>query len=692
MRLAANVLALLGWSVASANGSTPKLPVQPNDHFATVIAVQPQVSPDGRDVLYTRSGIDIMTDDYTDSFRVAAVDGSPERQPCEASASMQQVVSGSARWSPDSKQIAYVAGTEQGPQIHVCDLRSGTARRLSSLPGAPSRLAWSPDGKTLAFLSVVADPVPTATLKPLEPPAGAVWRGKTFVSDEVIYRHDGAGAARPQRHHLFVMPANGGEARQISQGRVSFAGYGGFELTKGFPSWSPDSREIVISGRIEPDDFSRPVHTDVFAYDVASGQRTRLTEVDGFKNNATLSPDGKLIAYVGWPNLGKAYHMPNLWVMKRDGSELRSLTPTLDKAVQYFVWAPDSRSLLTTYADAGHVALARIDLSGKVDVLARNVGAGRDQYTANNPQVSAGAGGVIAYSMQDELTPGDLVVQKNGRTRRLTNLNAAFFASRVLGRTEERWFTSTHDGQKIHGFVVTPPGFDPSRRYPSIVHIHGGPYLSWGRHYDYTTQRFAAAGYVVVFVNARGSWGYGQAFADLLQNDFPGAGDVGDYLGVLDAMAKEPWIDPNRFYVTGGSAGGLQTAWLIGHTQRFRAAAPYYMVADWTSLVLTTDNPHRTAYLWFKGPPWSNHEEYWRRSPLRVVGNVKTPTLILHGEQDWRTPLSQAEEYFTALKLAGVETRLVRFPGEPHDIDKVPSNNITLVSAIIDWFDMHGGR
>ena len=689
MRLATSALTLLVLAIGPPCWAA-KISLQPNDYFATTLAIEPQISPDGRHVLYTRAGVDIMTDRRTASFWIAAVDGSSDQSVSDASGPLGDVVSGSARWSPDGKRIAYIGSGERGPQIHVFDVSSRSTQRISSLPKPPSRLAWSPDGKQLAFLMPVDEPTPTVTAG--LPPAGAVWRGKTFVTDQVTYRHDGAGSARPERHHLFVITAAGGEPRQISKGQVSFSGYGGSEITKGFPSWSPDGREIVISGRPEPDDFTRPMQTEVFVYEVASGKRTRLTDADGFKNYATLSPDGKRIAYVGWPNVGKAYHVPNLWVLNRDGSQPRSLTASLDRAMQQFVWARDGKSLLATYVDTGRVKLARVDLDGHVEVLAENVGAGRDQYLGNNSQVSAGPGGIVSYAMQDEGTPGDLVVQKNGRTQRLTRLNQGFFAARQLGQTQERWFTSTHDGLKLQGFVVTPPDFDPSRRYPLILNLHGGPYLAWGRHYVYATQRLAAAGYVVVLANPRGSAGYGQAFADLLQNDFPGAGDVGDFVGVLDAMEKEPWVDPARMYVTGGSGGGALTAWLIGHTQRFRAAAALYMVSDWQSLTLTTDMPHRTVGMWFEGPPWTHQEEYWRRSPLRVVGNVKTPTLLLCGDEDWRTPISQTEEYFTALKLLGVPARLVRFAGEAHGIEEIPSNEITTANAIIDWFDRYGGE
>lgn len=685
-------LVLLGLAVGQPGRAAEQLALQDNDYFAVSTAIEPQVSPDGRQVLYTRAGLDVASDERTASFWVASVDGSADR-PLGAGSldgTTNAVIGGSARWSPDGKRIAYVAATGHGTQIHIFDVESGTAKRISSLAAGPSRLAWSPDGKTLAFLMPVAADVPAVTTA--APPAGAAWRGKIFVTDQITYRHDGAGSARPVRHHLFVMAATGGEPRQLSHGSVSFSGYGGSEITKGFPSWSPDGATIIISGRPEPDDFSRPLLTEVFAYDVATGRQTRLTNEDGLKNYATLSPDGKRIAYIGWRNQGKAYHTPDLWLMNRDGSGARALTQALDRPVQTFAWARDGRSLVLTYADTGRVKLARVDLQGKTQALADDVGGGDDQYLGNHPEVSTGPGGLVAYATQDETTVGDLAVLQRGKVRRLTHLNQAWLASRKLGHTEERWFNSTHDQLKIQAFIVTPPDFDPQRRYPLVLNLHGGPYLAWGRHYSYATQRFAAAGYVVVLPNPRGSAGYGQAFADLLQNNFPSAGGVGDFLGILEVLEQEPWIDPSRFYVTGGSGGGLETAWLTAHTPRFRAAAPCYMVSDWTSLVLTTDMPHRTVHSWFKGLPWEHQDEYWQRSPLRVVGNVKTPTLVIGGEADWRTPISQAEEYFAALKLLGVEARLVRFAQEAHGIEEIPSDVITVANLIIDWFDTHGGK
>jgi len=661
-----------------------RITTQATDYFATQIALDPELSPDGKYVAYVRAGNDIMTDRHISDIWFAAVDGSFDRKLASnaggAGAHQLGGARNGAKWSPDSQRMAYI----DAGQIYVIDMTSSEIVKISNLPGAASRLAWSPDGRTIAF--VMARRQPKLAIPMPSPPPGGRWRGAPFVSDDSVDRYDGNGRDRSLRNQLFVIPSAGGTARQLSSGPISIG-----DTPEGYFSWTPDGRSIVVSAYSEPGAFGVPAQTDVFLFDAASGQSTRLTKASGFKDKAAVSPDGQHVAYIGRANEGRMYATPQVWLMNINGGEARSLTAALDRPVDNFAWTPDGQSLLIAYVDTGRYKLARLDLSGHMVPLAENIGSSTSSYLGflgGGTHIST-AGQLIAYCVQDENTLGDVVVRHGNQVRRITDLNRTLFTKRTLAQVDERWSSSSYDSKRIQGFVLKPPAFDAAKRYPMVLEIHGGPNSAWGSQYDYEKQMMAAAGYVVLLVNPRGSIGYGQAFVD--EDTFPGEVDAADLMSAVDDLAKEPWIDPTRLYVSGGSGGGVLTAWLIGKTTRFRAAAPYYANLDMQSWTLTTDLPAQVTNRWFKGLPWAMRDEYWRRSPLRLAPNVRTPTLIMTGEEDRRVPASQSEQYFTALKLLGVEARLIRFPDEGHMLANIPSDTIAMTSAIIDWFDKHGG-
>lgn len=673
--------------------------IQPLDYFETQTAVDPQLSPDGRYVVYGRVGQDIRSDRaVTRLWLYTLADGSERPLDGDGDTASPSLAGANVPcWSPDGRRIAFVAGEggQNSSQIHIFDMATGTVRKISNLTYKPSRLSWSPDGKNIAFLMPVA-PDDAHIALPDAPDAGG-WRGNSEIIDALVFRYDGGGLARPRRHALYIIPVDGGEARKLSGDEASFAGYGGFSATQGYPSWMPDGRSIVISGRpVErgpagEDDFSGSLQTDIFVY-ALDGPPRRLTTGPGNRDQATVSPDGRWIAYMGADNSDRMYQQRHLWVMPVAGATARKLTGTLDRDMESFAWDRDGRSLVIGYQDSGRNKIGRIDLAGRVRELAANAGSGNGVYLGTGMDLSTGPGGMIAYTLQTAKTPGDLGLWRNGKLLQLTHLNADFMAKRSPGTYEERWFTSSGDGRKVQAFVIKPPHFDPSRKYPMLMWIHGGPFEAMGGHYDYEFQRVAGAGYVVLFVNPRGSTGFGYSFADALQDEFPGDLITADLMSGVDTMVSEPWIDPDRLYVAGGSAGGVMTNWLIGKTNRFRAAISAYGMFDMASWALENDMPIRVMRQWFGGTPWERREAYWRRSPMRLVENVRTPTMIMVGDHDWRVPATQGEKMYTALKLRGVEARLVRFPGEGHGIYDIPSNRVAKVNAMIDWLDRHGGR
>jgi dipeptidyl aminopeptidase/acylaminoacyl peptidase len=356
-------------------------------------------------------------------------------------------------------------------------------------------------------------------------------------------------------------------------------------------------------------------------------------------------------------------------------------------------WSPDGKEIVFAYDDEGATRLAAISLDGKVRPIAKDLGGlslGRP-YASGTWSISKT--GLVAYTQAgpDRLSDVAVVSLKGGAPKRLTNLAGDLFAQRDLGKLEEVWAKSSFDGKRVQAWVRTPPGFDPAKKYPLLLEIHGGPFAAYGPTFSTDIQLYAAAGYIVVYSNPRGSTGYGEAFGNAIHHAYPGH-DYEDLISVVDAVIAKGSVDQDRLFVTGGSGGGVLTAWIVGKTDRFRAAVVQKPVIDWTSFALTSDGYNFYWKYWFSGYPWEKQEEYYARSPLSLVGNVKTPTMVLTGEQDFRTPISEAEQYYQALKLRGVPSALVRVPGAGHNLDARPSQGCARVADILAWFERHDAK
>jgi dipeptidyl aminopeptidase/acylaminoacyl peptidase len=344
------------------------------------------------------------------------------------------------------------------------------------------------------------------------------------------------------------------------------------------------------------------------------------------------------------------------------------------------------------YADKGTTRIGRLMLSGKVEPVATNVsGSGLDRpYSGGEFTVSRN--GVVAFTLGDGASPSDVAIARNGKTARLTNLNDELFRDKTLGKVTPFEVKSSYDQKPIDAWLVTPPRFDPNRKYPLILEIHGGPFASYGPYFSTDYQLYAAAGYVVAYSNPRGSTSYGEAFANTIHHAYPG-NDYDDLMSVVDAAVARGVADPKNLFVTGGSGGGILTAWLIGKTDRFRAAAAQKPVINWTSMALTSDGVQFFGPYWMGALPWENYQSYWARSPLSLMANVKTPTLVVVGAEDYRTPVSEAEQLYSALKLKGVPTMLVKVPNASHGgIAARPSQSAAKAAAITAWFDKYRAK
>ncbi len=663
---------------AAPQAVSPQRVFAPRDIFAVQQAGDVQISPDGRRIAYTRTGYDIMTDEARHSVWLVDV----------ATGAQTPLVSGAAsspRWSPDGGRVAYVAGGEGGrPQLYVRWLATGVSARITDLPDAPSDVAWSPDGRTLAFSMFTPEP-PAVLGASMAKPEGAKWADPLKVITRVHYREDGEGYLRPGYDHVFVVSAEGGALRQLTFG----------DFDEGGPlSWTPDGRDILFSSDHGPS-RDREGDSDIFQAAVADGALTQLTHRFGPDTSPAVSPDGRLVAYTGYDDKLMGYTNARLSVMNRDGSGARVLTAGLDRSVSDPKWARDGRSIYVSYVDRGETKVARVGLDGSVATVASGITGGNLDRPYSGGGFSVSATGVIAVTTGAGDRPADVGVAGpgvgggGGRVRRLTDLNAGLFEAKTLGRVTAHTVKSSADGLSIDYWMVTPPGYDPAKKYPAILEIHGGPFASYADAWSNDDQLYAAHGYVVLYANPRGSTSYGDAFANQIHHNYP-SHDYDDLISVVDdAIAHGP-VDGGRLFVTGGSGGGLLTAWIVGKTDRFKAAVAQKPVIDWTSEVLSTDDYTHMAKYWFAAMPWEDPQQYWRRSPLSLVGNVKTPTLVVVGEDDHRTPPGEAEQFYDALQLRGVPTGLVYVPGASHEtIAARPSQSAAKTGAILAWFDRY---
>jgi dipeptidyl aminopeptidase/acylaminoacyl peptidase len=639
------------------------------DLFNLEAADDPQISPDGRWIAYVRRSGDIMTDRFRRSIWL--VDTATGRQmPLARDASQP-------RWSPGGDRLAYIAAADGGrAQLYVRWMQSGEAVPITSLGYAPGSVAWSPDGRSLAYAMFVPDE--GQRLGPSQPrPEGAVWAEPLQVITAVTYRADGAGYLRAGYDQLFLVSSEGGAPRQLS--------YGPFN--NGGPlSWTSDGRRLLFSGNRSPNWEREGFNTEIYALDIASNRITALTTRDGPDNEPAVSPDGRLVAYTGYDDHNRSYENAILYVMNADGSGSRALTGAMDRTVGSPVWAADGRSIFVQYDDRGLTRVARVGLDGVVRMVADGLqGADFDRpYTGGS--FSMARDGSIAFSGGTATRPPDVVLVRGGQSRTLTRLNAELLDNKRLGENRRIEVTSSVGGLPIDAWLTLPPNYVQGQRYPLILEIHGGPFAAYGPHFSTDDQLYAAAGYVVLSTNPRGSTSYGADFANLIHHAYPGQ-DYDDLISAVDAAIAQGFADPDHLYVTGGSGGGVLTAWIVGKTNRFRAAAAQKPVIDWSSFVLTSDGPGIFSRYWFGRYPWEDPQGFWNRSPLSLVGNVQTPTLVVVGSEDYRTPVSESEQYYTALQLRGVPTALVKVPGASHGgIASRPSQSGAKAGAILAWF------
>ncbi len=649
---------------------------RPRDVFELEYASSPQIAPDGSRIIYSRTHFDIMTDSSKSELWMIDEDGTHlpllGGQPA-----------GSPRWSPDGTRIAYVTSKDGKAQIHCYWIDEDKTAALSRLTEGPGSITWSPDGKQIAFsMRVPSAKKPFARLP--AKPKGAKWANPPTMITKLQYRADGRGFLPEGFQQIFVLSADGGSPRQITSGDFDHGGN---------ICWTPDSKHIIISANRHPDHEFQPRNSELYRISLDDRSIVQITDRVGPDSSPALSADGQHLAFTGFDDKLLGHQNSRLYVMNLDGSNRRMLTESLDRGVGSPVWSEKHQGFLFTYTDQGNSKLGLARLDGSWEKLADNLGSnatGRP-YTRGGA-VTVADNGTVAFCITTPKHPGDLArLVAGGSVERLTNLNRDLLDHKTLGKVEVMRFLSSYDKKEVQSWIIKPPKFDPEQKYPMILEIHGGPFSAYGDVFTAELQLMATAGYVVLYVNPRGSTSYGEDFANEIHHNYPGQ-DYDDLMTAVDELIKKGYVDENRLFVTGGSGGGVLTSWIVGNTSRFRAAVVAKPVINWYSFALTSDGYNYFYKYWFPGYPWDHVEEYMARSPISLVGNVTTPTMLLTGEEDYRTPMSESEQYYQALKLRGIDTALVRIPGASHGIARRPSHLLAKVAYILKWFETHDGQ
>ena len=645
--------------LVGADKPSDRLTLEDYLEFETV--ADPQLTPDGRQVVYTRGWIDKMNDKRESSLWIMNADGSRNRFLAKGS---------NAQWSPNGDRLAFLAeGQPKGSQVHVRWMDAeGATSQVTRVEHSPSDLEWSPDGTQLSFSMLVEEKTKWDVKLPKKP-EGAKWTDEPKIVERLQYRRDGQGFTDEGYRHIFVVPASGGTPRQLTSGSHDHTG----------GKWTPDGKSIVFSGQ-QSDDWQWR-ESDIYAVNVASGALKQLTTRKGPDTAPAISPDGKRIAYTGYDWTKDTWVDSKVYVMNADGSNARLVSGDWDRSPQSLQWAPDGSGVYFTAQSEGVQNVYFLPLNGAGGTV-KPITTGTHMLTLSD----VSAAGLAVGTLSSPQKPADVVmldIKNKAAVRQLTSVNDDILAGKKLGQVTEMWYTAP-DGLKVQGWYITPPDFDPTRKYPMQLHIHGGPHSMYNVGFSFPRQEHVANGYVVLYTNPRGSTGYGSKFGNEIMRAYPSK-DFDDLMAGVDSLLARGFVDPKNLFVTGCSGGGVLTAWIVGHTDRFAAASANCPVIDWLSFVGTTDGA--SWYYNFEKLPWEDPTEHLRRSPLTYVGNVKTPTMLMTGVKDLRTPMPQTEQFYSALKLRKIPTAMVRMNDEWHGTTSKPSNFMRTQLYLRRWFE-----
>lgn len=625
----------------------------------------PAISPDGKQIIFTRTWIDKINDRNASNLWIVDIEGKRVRELTHGNWRDFSPV-----WSPDGKKVAFLSERDGSTQIHVMWVDTKEVAQLTHLERAPSNIVWSPDGKKIAFSYFVPDEKPILQVKLPKKPERAKWGAPAVVVDRLAWRADGRGFLPKGYEHIFIIDAElGGTPLQVTSGDYSHSD----------PAWSPDGKTIYLTAIRKPDPEYQFGDTEIYSVNLETLEIKALTDRKGPDRNPVVSPDGKWIAYTGYDEKNYTFHLSNLYIMDKDGRNKRVLVENLPNSPSSPNWAPDGSGLYFLLSEKGESNLFFVTLDGKIKKITSG-----NHFISSYSLAKNGQAGIVVSDFYNPNYLATLNISKPQIIKKLVDVNEDVLKNIKLGEVEEIWFKST-DGLDIQGWLIKPAEFEKGKKYPMVLWIHGGPWAMYSVAFNWEWQNFSAKGYTVLYTNPRGSTGYGQDFVNGIQYAYPGK-DYDDLMAGVDKALSFGFIDEDNLFVCGGSGGGVLTAWIVGHTDRFRAAVSMRPVINWHSFVGTTDGA--MWYRQFKKYPWEDPMEYAIRSPLHYVANVKTPVMIMTGEADLRTPIGQSEEFYRALKMLKKETLLVRMPDEYHGW-RTPSHRLLQQLYLLAWFEKY---
>ena len=655
-------------TIAATAMAQPKARLLDKETFFQMESVaNPVIAPDGSQIVFTRGFVDVRKDQNASSLWI--VDAKGER--------LRQLTEGTFRdsapaFSPDGKKIAFLSNRSGTTQIHVMWLDTRETAQITRHDTEPSAPGWSPDGTRILFTVRMLDETSPLPIKLPKSPKGAEIAKGAILVDRTSWGADGTGPTQKGYNHVFLVDAlTGGTSRQITSGDYNHTA----------PSFSPNGKTIYVSGIRKADAEYLKGDSEIYAISLDTLEVTTLTERKGGDTEPRASPDGKWIAYVGFDEKGYTSDINSLHIMSATGEGERVLAGSL----------PSSPGDVTWGSDGVYYSMEEKGEKNIYFVSTKVAGAAPQKITSGPHMLnglSMARSGLNAAVRTSSREPGVLVsftLLRPNDLRVLVDVNRDVLEGLKLADSEEIWVTSA-DGLKVQGWLMKPVNFDPARKYPLVMWIHGGPWSMYSVAWNWAFQNFAANGYAVLWMNPRGSTGYGQDFVLGIQHSYPGK-DYDDLMAGVDAALAKGFVDQDNLFVCGGSGGGVLTAWIVGHTDRFRAAVSMRPVINWHSFVGNTDG--NNWYDQFKKFPWEDPMEYAKVSPLTYVGNVVTPTMVMTGEADLRTPITQSEEYYRALKmLRKADTLLVRMPEEFHGWRR-PSRQIAQQLYLQAWFERY---
>ncbi len=653
--------------------SQQKSNLELTDIFNMEFVSDPQISPDGSKIVYVRNFKDIMTDKNLSNLWIINSDGSQNRPLTSGNQNDTSPV-----WSHNGKMLVFKSNMQDKKnKLYLMWMDTKDIVALTNTPSAPNSISWSYDDKYIAFRMFVPKSSENIVKMPKKP-EGAVWNTPPIYIDKMKYRGDGQGYLKSGNTQLFILSTSGGSPRQLTASAHDH----------GRPIWSKDNRKLYFSANLHDDHELEPSNSEIYELNIASGNIKALTSRMGPDSGPALSPDGKTIAFTGFDDTYQGYQITELYTMSLDKQEPKLLSESFDRDISNIQWAADGKGLYFQYNDEGDTKIGHISNSGSIATIVENLGGLSLGRPYNSGTFTVSKNNTFAYTLGGTQHPADLAVHYKKQSKRLTTLNDDLFSYRNIGEVEELWWESSFDQRPIQGWLIKPPNFNPEKKYPLILEIHGGPFLSYGSVFSAELQIMAAKGYLVLYTNPRGSTSYGEEFGNLIHHDYPN-NDYDDLMSGIDAVIEKGIVDEDNMFVTGGSGGGVLTAWIVGKTDRFAAAVVAKPVINWYSFVLYADNPGFFYKYWFPNKPWEDPTNYLKRSPLSYVGNITTPTMLLTGEEDYRTPIAESEQFYAALKIEKVETAMVRIPGASHGIANRPSNLIAKLASILAWFEKY---